>query len=58
MKGNGVAAQHHELRACIVQLDEHVAEVVRKLDHLGGPGTKPNPAAGARGGRRGGGRKM
>jgi hypothetical protein len=37
---DGVTSNHHELSTGIAELDEHVPEIVRKLDHLRCPGTK------------------
>lgn len=33
MERDGVAADHRERRACVVELDQHIAEVFGELDH-------------------------
>jgi hypothetical protein len=40
VKRDRVAAQDHECRAGVVQLDQQVAKVLRKLDHVRRPGTQ------------------
>jgi hypothetical protein len=39
MESQGMTADHHEVRAGIVQLDQEVAEVLGELDHRARNGT-------------------